>query len=152
MHSKSHMISFSSPCPQFSFSLYIPSVLFYFLKYTLSILNDHTAFSLLPSYILVSCFHSYCFALGLRGPLSTFSDVFLAHWGFYLSFYYHLCDQPEPCLGSPTDTLAICVINPDNQFLTNNPTDSTLSQELTLFLLPPYFLPIPLRRASTCWS
>lgn len=73
------MISFS-----FYFNFFILPFMYLscFLTCLLGNLNDHHVCSLLPRYLLASCSCSYRFALGLGGPFSTFSDVFLHIWKF----------------------------------------------------------------------
>lgn len=93
--------------------------LFCFLKCPSSDLNDHRVFLLFPRYLLASFSCSYSFALGLGGPFSTFSDVFLHIWNFIFPFITAHAISLGHALALPTYHLPVFVIGPDNQTLAN---------------------------------
>ena len=118
-----------------------------FLTCLLGNLNDHHVCSLLPRYLLASCSCSYRFALGLGGPFSTLSDVFLHIWKFIFPSMTSHAISLGHASALRTYNLPIFVIDPDNQPLTNYTPDSTHSQELTRFLLPLSFPYLPIKWA-----
>lgn len=126
---------------------FIPPFIYFscFLTCPLGNINDHHVFSLLPRYLLAcSCSCSYRFALGLGGPFSTLSGVFLDIWDFIFPSMTSHAISLGHASALHTYNLPIFVIDSDNQPLKITPLTLHIARNRPASYCLFHFLTYPL--------